>query len=559
MDNVLSVAFCHRGLGTIEAEGSTRMCTGAFCFLYFWQYITKNERNVIHMSLLDIEGLTHSFGENLLYKNAGFSLNRGEHIGVVGQNGTGKSTLIKICTEQIMPDAGRVVWQPNISVGYLDQYAEIEKDMTMQSFLKSAFSRLYQLEREMTMAYERAAIGNMEYLSLAAKHQEQLEIHDFYSIDTQIEQVANGLGLLAIGLDRPIDKMSGGPRAKVILAKLLLEKPDVLLLDEPTNFLDKEHITWLSDYLSGLDNAFMVVSHDYAFLEKTADRICDIDNGSITKYYGTYSEFLRKKTLLREDYVHRYSIQQKEIQKTEEFIRKNIAGRKSKMARGRRKQLERMEKMEALDQKEITPYFHFSEVSFTNTEHLLVKDLSVGYYHPVLSEVDFTIKGGQKVVITGFNGVGKSTLLKTLVGQIPSMHGHYKFSDQVTIGYFEQDLIWEDTARTPIQIVSDSYPDMVMKEVRKALALCGISSKHAMQPVGTLSGGEQAKVKMCMLTLKPCNFLILDEPTNHLDIQAKEMLKTALAEFAGTVLLVSHEENFYREWAQRIIDIEKRS
>ena len=265
------------------------------------------------MSLLEIEGLTHSFGENLLYKNAEFSLNRGEHIGVVGQNGTGKSTLIKICTEQIMPDAGRVVWQPNISVGYLDQYAEIEKNMTMQSFLKSAFSRLYQLEREMTMAYERAAMGNMEYLSLAAKHQEQLEIHDFYSIDTQIEQVANGLGLSAIGLDRPIDKMSGGQRAKVILAKLLLEKPDVLLLDEPTNFLDKEHITWLSDYLSRLDNAFMVVSHDYAFLEKIANRICDIDNDSITKYYGTYSEFLRKKTLLRENYVRQYSAQQKEI------------------------------------------------------------------------------------------------------------------------------------------------------------------------------------------------------------------------------------------------------
>lgn len=160
-------------------------------------------------------------------------------------------------------------------------------------------------------------------------------------------------------------------------------------------------------------------------------------------------------------------------------------------------------------------------------------------------------------MITGFNGVGKSTLLKTLVGQIPSMQGHYKFSDQVTIGYFEQDLIWEDTARTPIQIVSDSYPDMIMKEVRKALALCGISSKHAMQPVGTLSGGEQAKVKMCLLTLKPCNFLILDEPTNHLDIQAKDALKTALVEFAGTILLVSHEEIFYREWADRVIDIEK--
>lgn len=508
------------------------------------------------MSLLEIEGLTHSFGENRLYKNAGLSLNKGEHIGVVGQNGTGKSTLIKICTEQILPDAGRIVWQPDISVGYLDQYAEIEKGLTMQYFLKSAFSGLYQLEKEMTLAYERAAVGQMEYLDLAAKYQEQLEIHDFYSIDTRIEQVAGGLGLLAIGLERPIEQMSGGQRAKVILAKLLLERPDVLLLDEPTNFLDKEHILWLSEYLSGLDNAFMVVSHDYAFLEKIANRICDIDNNTITKYYGTYSEFLRKKTLLREDYVRQYSARQKKIKKTEEFIRKNIAGRKSKMARGRRKQLERMEKMEALEQKEITPYFHFPAVPLTNTEHLLVKRLSVGYHYPVLSNIDFAIKGGQKVVVTGFNGIGKSTLLKTLTGQIPYMHGCYKFSDQVTLGYFEQDLIWEDIMRTPIQIVSDHYPDMAVKEIRKSLARCGISSKHAMQLIGTLSGGEQAKVKICLLTLSPCNFLILDEPTNHLDVQAKDSLKNALSEFPGTVLLVSHEENFYKGWTQRVINIE---
>ena len=507
------------------------------------------------MSLLEMKGLTHSFGENLLYKNAELSLNKGEHIGVVGQNGAGKSTLLQICTGQVLPDAGRVIWQPNTSFGYLDQYAEIEKGMTMQVFLQSAFLGLYRLEKEMTLAYEKAAMGQMEYLVLAAKHQEQLERHGFYSIDTQIEQVASGLGLLAIGLERPIEQMSGGQRAKVILAKLLLEKPDVLLLDEPTNFLDKEHIAWLSAYLSGLGNAFMVVSHDGAFLEKIANRICDIDNYTISKYHGTYSEFLRKKTLLREDYVRQYSAQQKEIKKTEEFIRKNIAGRKSKMARGRRKQLERMDKMEALNQKEITPYFHFPTVPLTNTEHLLVKRLSVGYYYPVLSNLDFAIKGGQKVVITGFNGIGKSTLLKTLTGQIPPMYGCYQFSEQVVLGYFEQDLLWEDTIRNPIQIVSDSYPDMTVKDVRKSLARCGISSKHAMQSIGTLSGGEQAKVKMCLLTLSPCNFLILDEPTNHFDVQAKESLKDALSEFAGTVLLVSHEENFYKEWAQRVIHI----
>ena len=257
------------------------------------------------MSLLEIEGLTHAFGDNLLYRNAGFTLNKGEHIGIVGQNGAGKSTLIKICTGQIMPDAGRVIRNPKAAMGYLDQYAEIKKDITMEAFLKSAYEGLYRLEQEMLLLYEKAAYDE-EALKLAAKYQERLEIQGFYDIDTRIGQVASGLGLSAIGLARPVGQMSGGQRAKVILAKLLLEKPDVLLLDEPTNFLDKEHIAWLSDYLAGLENAFMVVSHDYDFLEKIANRICDIDNKTIAKYYGTYSEFLKKKTLLREDYVRQY-------------------------------------------------------------------------------------------------------------------------------------------------------------------------------------------------------------------------------------------------------------
>lgn len=291
------------------------------------------------MSLLEIEGLTHSFGDNLLYKDAHLSLNKGEHIGIVGPNGTGKSTLIRICTEQAVPDAGRIIWQPKISIGYLDQYAEIDPDITMYSFLKLAFSKLYDIEKAMALLYEKAADGNMDYLNRAASFQEELEIHDFYSIETRIEQVAAGLGLQAIGLERPVGKMSGGQRAKVILAKMLLEKPDVLLLDEPTNFLDKEHVSWLADYLSSLENAFMVVSHDYAFLDKTVNRICDIDHHTITKYFGAYSEFLKKKTRLQEDYARQYSAQQKEIRKTEEFIQKNIAGRKSRMARGRQNSL----------------------------------------------------------------------------------------------------------------------------------------------------------------------------------------------------------------------------
>ena len=351
--------------------------------------------------------------------------------------------------------------------------------------------------------------------------------------------------------------MSGGQRAKVILAKLLLEKPDILLLDEPTNFLDKEHVIWLAEYLSSLQNAFMVVSHDYEFLEKISTRICDIDNQKITKYFGTYSEFRRKKALLREDYIRQYVAQQKTIKKTEEFIRKNIAGRKSKMARGRQKKLDRMDKMEAIEQKEIKPHFKFPADPLTATEHLRVKHLDVGYHYPVLSDINFSVKGGEKVVITGFNGIGKSTLLKTLIKQIPSLGGDFHFSEQVKIGYFEQDLAWSDTTKTPIQIVADAYPSLVIKDVRKRLAGCGISSKHAMQEISTLSGGEQAKVKICLLMMKPCNFLIMDEPTNHLDILAKEALRTALLEFEGTVILVSHEEAFYRDWVQKVINVEK--
>lgn len=509
------------------------------------------------MSLLEITGLSHSFGENSLYKNAELSLNKGEHIGIVGQNGTGKSTLIKICTEQVIPDTGRIAWQPNVLVGYLDQYAEVNQHITMKDFLKSAFAGLYELEKRMNELYAEAANGNMDGFVLAGQCQEQLELHDFYSIDTKIEQVAGGLGLLSIGLDRSMAQMSGGQRAKVILAKLLLEKPDVLLLDEPTNFLDQEHILWLSEYLSHLENAFLVVSHDDCFLDKIANRICDIDNQKISKYYGTYSEFLKKKMLLRDDYTRQYSAQQREIKKTEEFIRKNIAGRKSKMARGRQKQLDRMEKLEVLESKEIKPVFDFTALPVTDTQHLSVKHLSVGYHDPVLSDINFSIKGGEKVVITGFNGIGKSTLLKTLVKEIPSLQGQFLFSEQVTIGYFEQDFVWQDGIRTPIQIISDAYPNLVNKEVRKHLARCGISRKHAMQPISTLSGGEQAKVKMCLLMLRPCNFLIMDEPTNHLDLQAKESLKRALIEFSGTVLLVSHEEAFYKDWVGCVVSMNR--
>lgn len=511
------------------------------------------------MSLLNITNLTHSYGDTVLYKNAELSLNKGEHMGVVGQNGAGKSTLIKICTEQVIPDQGRVVWQPQISIGYLDQYARIDGQTTARQFLKSAYASLYALEEKMLALYEQAAGengGDEKALDKAVRCQEQLEAEDFYSIDTRVDQVASGLGLNAIGLDRAIGEMSGGQRAKVILGKLLLAQPDVLLLDEPTNFLDKEHVAWLAQYLSWLENAFLVVSHDYEFLDKIADRICDIDNQKLAKYYGSYQEFLKKKTLLREDYIRQYAAQQREIKRTEEFIRRNIAGRKSRMAKGRQKQLDRMDKMEALDLKEIRPALHFSHLPVPHGACLTVKNLSVGYEYPLLPDMSFSIGWGEKVVVTGFNGIGKSTLLKTLMGRMPSLRGAFSFSEQAKPGYFEQDLRWADGAMTPLQIMAEAYPALSSKEARRQLARCGVLAEHVMQPILTLSGGEQAKVKMCLLITRPTNLLILDEPTNHLDIQAKDSLKQALIEYPGSIVLVSHEEAFYRAWASRVIHME---
>lgn len=509
------------------------------------------------MSLLEIKNLSHTFGDTVLYKKANVLLNKREHIGIVGENGKGKSTLIKICTKQLLPDEGSVTWQKNVTIGYLDQYAKVALNLTMKDFLKTAFKTLYELEEKMLCLYEKMQEMDEEEaqksLRLAAVYQEQLERKGFYEIDTKIEQVATGLGLMAIGLSRMLSQMSGGQRMKVILAKLLLERPDVLLLDEPTNFLDKEHVSWLSEYLSTLEQAFMVVSHDSAFLDKISDHICDIDQYKIKKYEGSYISFQKKKTALYEDYVRQYVTQQREIKKTEAFIRKNIAGRKSKMARGRQKQLDRMDKMQALELRSVRPIFHFKEVPMTNTRHLNVKELSIGYDSPLLSNLSFAIQGGEKVVISGFNGIGKSTLLKTLLGEITALSGRFTFSNQVVLGYYEQEFTWSNQKESPFEIVSKEYPNLTQKQVYNHLATCGVLKKHVDQPMVSLSGGEQVKVKMSLLTLKACNFLIMDEPTNHLDKNAKEALKDALRTFSGTVLFVSHEEAFYKDWADRVL------
>lgn len=508
------------------------------------------------MSLLKVEQLSHSFADKKLYENAAFDLYKGEHMGVVGPNGTGKSTLIKILTGEIVPDKGEISWQSNVKIGHLDQYAAVDGQYTIYDYLNTAYADLFALEARMNQLYEEsAAKADNNLLMQAVEIQEQLESADFYLIDSKIQKIVSGLGIDAVGIERIIRTLSGGQRAKVILAKLLLEQPNVLLLDEPTNFLDKEHVEWLGDYLLTFKGAFIVVSHDEAFLEKISSCICNIELGMIKKYHGTFTDFIKQKEHLREDYIRQYQAQKKQIEKTEAYIRKNIAGVNSKIAKGRRKQLERMERMDApvLTQKTA---IQFQELPLINHTVLEVQDLEVGYKGSLLPKINFSILGGQKFVITGFNGIGKSTLLKTLMGIIPAVAGDFHFARQVKIGYYEQDLKWTDGSWTPMQIISDAYPKLNKKEIFSHLARCGVKDAHVTQAIRSLSGGEQSKVKLCRLMLSPCNFLILDEPTNHLDAEAKEALQQALIDFQGSVILVSHEANFYRNWADKNFHIE---
>lgn len=498
-----------------------------------------------------------SFAEKQLYTDAGFSLNKEDHLGVIGQNGAGKSTLIKLITKQIFPDEGQIKWQKGTKIGYLDQYAESAHDLTIIDFLKSAFEDLYKIEEQMQQYYaEYAEKLDDKLLERAGRCQQTLEARDFYGIDSRIDQVMHGLGIDVLGKERQVSECSGGQRSKIILAKLLLENPDVLLLDEPTNYLDTEHIEWLIDFLNDFSGAFMVISHDYDFLERITNSIIDVAWGKITKYTGSFQAAIKQKEVKKEVQRKAFEKQQRQIEKDEAYIRKNKAGTRASMAKSREKRLAKM--------KRITPpsdnlraHFKFPVDEILSANTLTVKNLTVGYEKPLLAPVTFSMTHGEKIVLKGFNGVGKSTLIKSILGKIPVFDGTAKFADAVKISYFNQDLVWDDANKTPLQTIQDIDPLLEPKTIRQKLARAGINAANAMQPLNLLSGGEQTKVKLCILELHPSNFLILDEPTNHLDDETKDALRDALINYSGNVMLVTHEASFYQGWIDRIIDVEK--
>lgn len=509
------------------------------------------------MSLLEIEGLTQGFGEKVLYENASLRVNKGDHMGLTGQNGVGKSTLIKIMTGEILPDEGKITWQNNSKVGYLDQYMEVTGNLTIKDFLQQAFQPLYKLERQIMELYEAyGESGDEKLLERAGNLQVKLDESPFYRIESIIKDLANGLGIQAIGMDRFLNELSGGQRSKVILAKLLLEEPDVLLLDEPTNYLDDTHIQWLIGYLNQFKGSFILVSHDYNFLNHVSNCICDIEFGKLTKYTGNIDKSFLQKEKNKESYLKQYHAQQAKIEKSEAYIRKYKEGNRATMAKSRQKQLNRLERLTPPGSI-MKPKFSFPYEPIVSTLGVVTNKLEIGYKKPLLAPINLSIHSGEKIAIKGFNGIGKSTLIKTLVDIIQPLNGEIQYPANTKINYFSQDLAWENSYLTPLTYLNNQFPKSTIKERRTYLAKSGLPEKLVTQPLRLLSGGEQTKVKLCELMMISSNILFLDEPTNHIDVVAKESLKQAIWDYQGTVLIVSHEEEFYSEIVDRIINIEE--
>lgn len=368
------------------------------------------------MSVLTVTGLSQRFLDKVLYQDASFQVNIEDHLGVIGQNGVGKSTLIKILTGTLTPDAGKIVWQKHLHVGYLDQYANLVPGQTVIEFLRTAFSDLYRKEAKMNQIYaDYANHPDDDLLAKAGELQQELEAGDFYDLETTIQTVAEGLGITAMGMDHPVEALSGGQRSKLILAKLLLEKPDMLLLDEPTNYLDVSHIAWLTDWLQNFEGAFIVISHDFDFLENVTNAVLDIEFGQITKYTGTLKQAMRQKEADHETYLKAFAKQQETIKKTEAFIRKFKAGTRATMAKSREKQLARMDKLTPPGTRS-KAHLAFPYAPVNRQILVDVNDLVVGYDKPLLQPMNFSVAKDQIIAFEGFNGVGKSTLLKTLLG-----------------------------------------------------------------------------------------------------------------------------------------------
>lgn len=502
------------------------------------------------MSILNVEKLSHGFGDRAIFNDVSFRLLKGEHIGLIGANGEGKSTFMNIITGKLQPDEGRIEWSKRMRVGYLDQHAVLTKGMTIRDVLKGAFQYLFDMEQEMNDMYGKMGEVSPEELDRLLEDvgtiQDTLTNQDFYMIDAKIEETARGLGLTDIGLDKDVHDLSGGQRTKVLLAKLLLEKPDILLLDEPTNYLDEVHIEWLKRYLQEYENAFILISHDIPFLNSVINLIYHMENQELNRYVGDYEHFQSVHEMKKQQLESAYKRQQQEIADLKDFVQRNKASVATRnMAMSRQKKLDKMEVIELAKEKP-KPQFNFKEARTSGKLIFETSQLVIGYDQPLSRPLDLRMERGQKIALIGANGIGKTTLLRSILGEIQAISGSVERGDNLHIGYFQQEMK-ENNYNTCIEEIWNEFRSFTQFEVRAALAKCGLTTKHIESKIAVLSGGEKAKVRLCKLINNETNLLVLDEPTNHLDVDAKDELKRALKAYKGSILLISHEPEFYRD------------
>lgn len=502
------------------------------------------------MSILTVKNLSHGFGDRAIFNDVSFRLLKGEHIGLIGANGEGKSSFMNIITGKLQPDEGNIEWSKRVRVGYLDQHTTLENGMTIRDVLKTAFKYLFDMEAEMNEICNKMADASPEELEQLLEDmgtiQDLLTHNDFYLIDAKVEEIGRGLGLDDIGLDKDVQDLSGGQRTKVLLAKLLLEKPDILLLDEPTNYLDEQHIEWLKRYLQDYENAFILISHDIPFLNSVINLIYHMENQELNRYVGDYDNFTQIYEARKQQLEAAYKKQQQEVAELKDFVARNKARVATRnMAMSRQKKLDKMDMIELAHEKP-KPEFNFKEARTSGKLIFETRDLVIGYEEPLSRPLSLRMERGQKIALVGANGIGKTTLLRSILGEIQPISGSVELGDYLHIGYFEQEIKGSNY-NTCIEEVWQDFQSFSQYEVRAALAKCGLTTKHIESKVYVLSGGEQAKVRLCKLINRETNILVLDEPTNHLDVDAKEELKRALKDYSGSILLICHEPEFYND------------
>ena len=515
--------------------------------------------------LLQVNALSKLYGAETILSNIKLEVQTKDRIALVGRNGAGKSTLLKIIAGELSHDGGEIIKPKDVSIGYLAQNTGLETSLTIWDEMLTVFTHLQQMETklrrlEQEMGKEENFSNEATYERLLADYDQlQLDYKDQggYQYEADIRSILSGLGFPVETHQTTISTLSGGQKTRLALGKLLLTKPDLLILDEPTNHLDIETLTWLEQYLQGYPGAILIVSHDRYFLDKLVTQVYEISNKESRRFVGNYSKYLDLKSALYEQEMKRYEKQQDEIAKLEDFVQKNIArASTTKRAQSRRKQLDRMELLTRPLGDSKSASFHFDIEKQSGNDVLQVKDATIGYgKDPIIEHVTMRLTRGDSVALVGPNGIGKSTLLKSIVNKLPLLHGDVSFGSNVSVGYYDQEQANLTSSKRVLNELWDEYPLQPEKEIRTILGNFLFTGDDVLKPVSSLSGGQKARLALAKLMMQKSNLLILDEPTNHLDLNSKEILENALIDYPGTLLFVSHDRYFINRVTTTVVEL----